>query len=339
MDLDSDGEDSGTELSKKKTREPSPGKRELSPGSKAISPGSESKRSRTEEKMAAWQRLGNGDLEKSIEPSEYYSSLEEDEALARALEESERFADRPSDEDDEQEQIQKAIDASIADQTAPKTGTSSYSAFVGQGRTLGGIQGSPGEALNPSMNRYLHESAAPWNGDASLALRSYYNRNVVDRNSNIATLSESGQRSAQSARTHPPISLAPQDEAVSLPNVPPMMPHPRISPVPRDPEDSWSNTPPQSSNRYLLIPADATLDLSDMNGRSSGFNAVDLRSSDRFGHLPKLTRPNIAENNSAQNEDDDADHDTDEERERLHPPRRYQAWRRANGEDANADAS
>jgi hypothetical protein len=78
-----------------------------------------------------------------------------------------------------------------------------------------------------------------------------------------------------------------------------------------------------------------------MNGRSSGFNAVDLSSSDRFRRLPKLTRPNNAENaenNSAQNEDDDADHDTDEERDRLYPPRRYQTWGRANGEDANAGA-
>jgi hypothetical protein len=171
MDLDSDAENSGTELSTKKKRELSPGKRELSPGSKASSPESEPKRSRTEEKIAAWQRLANGDRDKSIEPSEYYSSLEEDEALARALEGSERFADRPADEDEEAKQIQQAIDASIADQTAPKTGTSSYSAFVGQGRTLGGIQGSPGETLSPSMNRYLHDSAAPWNGDASSALR------------------------------------------------------------------------------------------------------------------------------------------------------------------------
>ena len=310
MDLDSDAEDSGIGRPNKK-RELSPGKPELSPGIKASSPGSESKRSKTEEKMAAWRRVADGDRDKRIESSEYYGSIDDDEALARGIEESERFADRPEDEDDEEKQIQKAIEASMAEQMGAKkskrqagldAAPSSGAAFVGQGRTLGGIQHTPGDTLSPTMNRYLHNSAAPWNGDASPELRSYYKRKIAGRNSNTLTLSDSGQPSAQSASTHPAISPAPQDEAVSLPNGPQSTrPHPQVSPGPRDPED--------------------------LSSRSSGFHGADLSPWERVLSPVPL---NNTETNITQGEEDDADH-TDGGREPLSPPRRSPAKHKGNG--------
>ena len=158
MDLDSDAEDDGTERSKKK-RVLSPGKREWSPGSTASSPGSDSKRSKANE-----------------EPSQDYSSFEEDEAMARAMEESARFAGLPTDEDEEEKQIQKAIEASmvdlarrnIPDRTAREsangygegasTSTRNRSAVVGQGRTLGGVQHYIDDARTLVADRYQHNS-------------------------------------------------------------------------------------------------------------------------------------------------------------------------------------
>jgi hypothetical protein len=116
MDLDSDDEEGAIPGVKKLKRVQI--KRRLSPASQTTSPGSDSKKSRTEEKIVEWQAYAAGSGDQSSEPSPSFYSLEDDEALARALYESQRMEDATSGNDAEDRQLQVAIAASMADQEA-----------------------------------------------------------------------------------------------------------------------------------------------------------------------------------------------------------------------------
>ena len=111
MDLDSDDEEGAIPAVKKTERVQI--KRSLSPASQSTSPGSDSKKSRTAEKIVEWQAFSAGSCDQSSEPSPSHYSLEDDEALARALYESQRMEDTPSSNDAEDRQLQAAIAASM----------------------------------------------------------------------------------------------------------------------------------------------------------------------------------------------------------------------------------
>ena len=116
MDLDYDGQEGAIPGTK---RRPSV-KRGLSPASHSTSPGGESKKSKSNEKIVHWQAFDAHSRNQSSEPSPSYYSLEDDEALARALEESQRMADRPPTDDADNRQLQAAIVASMEDEVARK---------------------------------------------------------------------------------------------------------------------------------------------------------------------------------------------------------------------------